>query len=325
MVTAAISIILGAIISYFIAKWQMKKNEITHFSLNSFDVGKGLHNDFPEFKLTYEGKELSDEVLVLKGGFINTGRNDITGLKNKSDINIILPEGCSLKKIIIKKSNDELEVNAQKNENAPNIIDFCIDEKLMSGEGFEYTALIETTKEIKNLHRHIDFKHRIANTSKIRNEFLGQQIQKCNKKNFFLSSLENGLAVGLTTFFGSVILGILAVYIYNFQPVTCSIKERGTNKDVSIYITPKSQFYVSKSDFPLFDKKEITKKEIDSNYYISSNMDYSMSKEQKFSLYFPAIAALVYLLVSVYYLYYMWYRKYRKNRIYLLLKQYEQQ
>lgn len=185
METAAISIIIGAIISYFIAKWQMKKNEITHFSLNSFDVGKGLHNDFPEFKLTYEGKELSDEVLVLKGGFINTGRNDITGLKNNSDIKIILPEGCSLKKIIIKKPTNELGVKAEINENASNIIDFCIDEKLMSGEGFEYTALIETTKEIKNLHRQIEFKHRIANTSKIKNEFIGQQTQKRNRRKIF--------------------------------------------------------------------------------------------------------------------------------------------
>ena len=53
MITAIISIIAGAIISYFIAKWQMKKNKIVHFSINSYDIGKGLSDEFPEFK-SYE-------------------------------------------------------------------------------------------------------------------------------------------------------------------------------------------------------------------------------------------------------------------------------
>lgn len=86
MVTTIISIILSAIIAFFIAKWQMKKNKIVHFSINSYDIGKGLSNEFPEFQLHYDGENLSNNVMVLKGGFMNVGRNDIDALKGDADI-----------------------------------------------------------------------------------------------------------------------------------------------------------------------------------------------------------------------------------------------
>ena len=71
MLEIIVSIVATAIVSIMIARWQMRKNEITHFFVNSFNVGKGLHNEFPQFNLTYEGEELSNEVLVLKGCFLN--------------------------------------------------------------------------------------------------------------------------------------------------------------------------------------------------------------------------------------------------------------
>ena len=48
--TTILSIIVSSIIAFFIAKWQMKKNKIVHFSVNSYDIGKGLSNEFPDFQ-----------------------------------------------------------------------------------------------------------------------------------------------------------------------------------------------------------------------------------------------------------------------------------
>ena len=78
--TTILSIIVSSIITFFIAKWQMKKNKIVHFSVNSYDIGKGLSNEFPDFQLHYGGEDLTDNVMVLKGGFMNTGRNDIDAM-----------------------------------------------------------------------------------------------------------------------------------------------------------------------------------------------------------------------------------------------------
>ena len=76
MVGIIISVISTAIISIAIANWQMKKNKVVHFYVNSYDIGKGLSNEFPDFQLHYGGKQLVDNVKVLKGGFMNIGRND---------------------------------------------------------------------------------------------------------------------------------------------------------------------------------------------------------------------------------------------------------
>ena len=59
---------------------QTKNREITHFSINSYDIGKGLSDVFPEFQLQFNGENLVEDVKVLKGGFINTGNKGLDGL-----------------------------------------------------------------------------------------------------------------------------------------------------------------------------------------------------------------------------------------------------
>ena len=323
-----ISVVLSSIIAIFITWYftrkQMKKNEITHFSINSYDVGKGLHNEFPQFQLTYENKELNNEVQVLKGGFLNSGRNDIIGLKNNSDINIILPQNCSLKDIKIKPLSDDMDVKACVNEKVANIINFAINEKFMSGEGFEYTAIIETTEEIKNLHHQIDFKHRIPNTSKIKNEnIISQQPQRGRRglESFLLSKKEK--AMGILSIIGSILFCLLSVSSFFVQKVEFYVVEKETNKAYLLYMTPQSQLYISDNNIvPFWDNQKLTKKELDKNYYISSKTNYSWNKENS------AIAGLSLAILGIFYFvmaiifFYLWNRK---KRIYHLLDQYEKE
>lgn len=322
-----ISVILSSVLAIFITSYftrkQMKKNEITHFSINSYDVGKGLHNEFPQFKLTYDNKELSNQVLVLKGGFINTGRNDITGLRNNSDINIILPNECSLREIKIKQLSKDLGVTVCKKD-ATNIISFGIDEKLMSGESFEYTAIIETTKEIKNLHRKIEFKHRIPNTSQIRNEYIiGQQTQKGNLTELVLpfSGIKEK-AMGLISITVAAFFCIASISFIFVQKVPYNLIEKGSDKEMSIYVTPKSQLYVSDNDIiPFFDNKKITKEELNSKYDFLPKTDFSWNSSDSVTGIMLAFFALLYFLTTIF-SFYLWNRK---KRIYQLLKQYEKE
>lgn len=317
MLEIIVSIVATAIVSIMIARWQMRKNEITHFFVNSFNVGKGLHNEFPQFNLTYEGEELSNEVLVLKGCFLNSGRNDIIGLKNNSDLKIILPAGCSLKDIVINKSSNELTVVPFINKDSANIISFAVDDKFMSGECFEYTAIVESTKDIKNLRREIKFKHRIPNTSKIKEEFLIDR----EESEFFLHKLsEKGM--GYFSFIATLFFCCFSLWFLFQQKVRFSIVENDTNKEFSLYITPQSQLYVSDSDFIplLLNSKKITEKELNRNYKITPNTNYIWESDEAFVGISLAFFSLLYLFVSI-----SFFRQWNvRKHIYKLLNQHEQ-
>lgn len=315
-----ISSIIAIAITWYFTRMQMKKNEISHFAINSYNVGKGLHNEFPKFKLTYEEKELLDEVMVLKGGFINIGRNDITGLKNNSDINLILPEGCSIKDVQLRRLSNDLDVKGCVNKDAPNIISFGIDEKFMSGESFEYTAIIESVKEIKNLHKKIEFKHRIPNTSKIRNEYvITVPIIKANKST---SLLIKEKSFGFVFLISAIIFGLFSLFFFFVQRVQYSLYEKGTDKETTLYMTPKSIFYVSDNDLiPFYDNKKVSKEEIDNNYYILPKTKFSWCSDNSIIGIVLAILAIVYF-VSALMPFYAWNRK---KRIYQLIEQYQKE
>lgn len=299
MLDIIVSIVATAIISYFIAKWQMRKNEITHFFVNSFNVGKGLHNEFPQFNLTYEGEELSNEVLVLKGCFLNSGRNDIIGLKNNSDLKIILPKECSLKEIVINKSSKELTVNPLINKDSANVINFAIDEKFMSGECFEYTAIVESTKEIKNLRREIKFKHRIPNTSKIKEEFL---IDRKESESFLDKLSEKGM--GYATLLLALLFISVSMWHLFQQKAHYSVIDKRTNEEFRLYITPQSQLYVSDCNLmPLINSKNVTKKELYSSYKIIPNSNYVWKSDEVCGGIAIAISSLLYFFVSISYFY----------------------
>ena len=126
MLLTIILFIIGLIASYYIAKWQMKKNKIVHFSINSYDIGKGLSDEFPDFKLHFGNEVLADNVMVLKGGFMNVGRNDITGLKGENDIKLILPDECKVKAFTKSPSTEDLKVSVNKDNEKDNILNFGI-------------------------------------------------------------------------------------------------------------------------------------------------------------------------------------------------------
>lgn len=315
-------IIITTIIGVITTKWGMKKNKIIHFSINSYDIGKGLKNDFPEFQLHYDGENLSNNVMVLKGGFVNSGRNDIIGLKNKSDFKMILPNECSLKDIKIKQLSDDLEVKACKSEDASNIINFSVNEKFMSGEGFEYTAIIETTEEIKNLHRKIDFKHRIPNTSKITNEYIGQQMRKESPLDILFPSMKKEKAMGIISFVGTFILCIFSLSCFFAQRVQYSVIEKGTNKEYSLYLAPQSKLYISDNKLlPLWGNKTITKSELDKKYSVSIKTKYSFKNDEFILGIFITLMTLFYIFCTIT-SFYLWSKK---KRIYHFLEQYEQE
>jgi len=292
MVTTIISIILSAIIAFFIAKWQMKKNKIVHFSINSYDIGKGLSNEFPEFQLHYDGENLSNNVMVLKGGFMNVGRNDIDALKGDADIKLILPEECRIKAVKVLPSTDDLIVNA--NQDKENVINFGIRELFKSNEYFKYTAIIETSIEIEDIFDNLKFQHRILNTEKIQDTYIGLQ-RKYRKYR----------RVKMVLLFSVLFFCLLIPYTTLIQRLQFKVYKNDTNTEVRVYVGPQSQLYVTdnKLQIPFISGNLVTKKELEDNYKIYPITSFSWSSGKTV---FSVIAFIIVMIYSIFIYYLFW-------------------
>lgn len=295
MINSLFSIVAGAIIAYLIARWQMKKNKIVHFSINSYDIGKGLSDEFSEFSIHYGKENLINNVQVLKGGFMNVGKNDINALNGKDDIKIVLPKDCHIKAINVKPSTKDLKVCATKNEQENNTINFGVcSDILKSDEYFEYTAIVETNKEINNLHDKLGFHHRILNTAPIQNTFIGE-LKRYRKIRIFKIMF-------LILFILQILSGIYSIL---FQDIHYKVfKHNNTGKEFYLYTNPSSELYISNNQlFHFIGSKTITKEELYANYSIEPETTfYWYSIESLTSI----IMTLITILYGVFFYYSIW-------------------
>lgn len=186
MLGIIISIVATAIISVLIAIWQMKKNRIDHYFINSYDIGKGLTDEFPDFSLHYGDEMLVNNVKVLQGGFMNTGNRDIGDDGKLTGFKLILPNGCVVKNAKVSPLKNGLKVNCPiKNEDCwiieqkreENELCFEIDGVMKSKEWFNYTAIIETPNGMGDLYKQLGLDHRIKDTT-LRHLYLGPYYKK---------------------------------------------------------------------------------------------------------------------------------------------------
>lgn len=210
IIITTISIVLSAFFSWFFTRRSIRRHRIVHFMINSFDIGKGLSDEFPNFKLINDGVELSNNVMILKGGFINVSTKDIGDTDKKIDFQIELPKGCDVKDIKIKTMVKGLTVQSQilEAENKDrNIILFCIDGVFKANEHFEYTVIVELPSELDDLnYKQFKFSHRITNTE-IENIYLGPE--KSPKVSFF----SNGITLVVKDFNASIFSLIASIII----------------------------------------------------------------------------------------------------------------
>lgn len=266
ILTTIISIIAGGIITYLIARWQMKKNSIVHFFINTYDIGKGLSNEFSFLTLHYNNEILSNNVRVFKGGFINTGKNDIDALKGDTDIKLVFPEDCIVKACKISPTRNDLTINSSIDKEKRNIIYFGIKEVFKSDEFFEYTTIVEVPESIEDLNDNLTFQHRIKNTREITNTYVGP-VSKSTKGKKYLSII-------------SIIFGVFwlvpMVFSYLFPELQFKVLNNETNKEVAMCISPQSKIFVDEhTSIPILFGEEISSNKIEKDYRISPMLNYS--------------------------------------------------
>lgn len=294
MLGIVISIVASAVIAFLIAKWQMRKNKIVHFTINSYDIGKGLHDVFPEFELSYFGDTLSNDVRVLRGGFINDGYNDIDALNGKSDIKMSLPNNCIVKAIKISSLANGLKVNVTIDNDKKNVVYWGIDGIFISDEHFEYTAIVEIPENTGDLDAALSFQHRIKNTKNIQNIYVGQ-VQK-NKEGRKLYRRMSIIAWSL--------LFVIMVLSHMFPEMNFKVYEKKTNRPVAVSISPRSRIYVDwRTSLPIVFGEEITPKELEEDYSICPITTYKWYNTQLLVL-LCSFALLLVIWVLTYVQYY---------------------
>lgn len=281
-----LSVIFSSLIAFLIAIWQMKKNKIVHFSINSYDIGKGLSNEFPEFRLHYNDDMLSDNVMVLKGGFMNTGRNDINSLKGENDIKLILPDECKIKAFTLFPSTEDLSVTANIDDGKENILNFGVSEIFKSDEYFRYTAIIETGTEIKSLHNKLKFNHRISNTDKIKNVYIGLQRIQFRKKYFKMM------------IYFLVLMVLLIAGAFSYQNLGYTIYNNTSNQKVKIHIDPYSNLYVNEGiTIPFISGTKISSDELEKEYRIVPITEFKLNSPDSIMCIFSLIISFIYIII----------------------------
>ena len=282
--------VLGIIVSYYIAKYQMRKNKIVHFFINEYDIGKGLSDEFPNFNLHYGNEHLKENVKVFKGGFINVGRNDISGLNGKSDINLFLPDDYKIIDISVYPATEDLKVEANVEQDKENQVNFGIGGILKSKEYFKYTIITEAPKDSDGIRDLIKFKHRIPNTEKISNTFVGLPSRIRNKKKSLI------FLICYVALFSILSISLL----FMDRPVGFKVLDKATLKEVSVRVNNQSEILVKESGVnnAFGSRHKISSKELAANYIIMPNTSYDSM--DYFSIVIMPFAA-IFLIICLYY------------------------
>lgn len=164
-IISVISLVIG-VLGIYIAFQQMKKKEISHFLIQSYDIGNGLNTVFPDFRISFNNEDLDKYVRVYEGSLLNTGNTDIHVNNESFEIVMAFPESSVVKAIKVVPSTTDLIVDATTGDKT-NEVKFLVDNILRKRERINYVVIVESTKSLKGSHEELYFKHRIPDTDDI--------------------------------------------------------------------------------------------------------------------------------------------------------------
>lgn len=247
-----ISVILSVVaivVTIILSRRQMKRNTVIHFRIDEYDIGKGLSDEFPDFKLTYSGNKLTTNVKAIKGGLMNKGKNDID---TNSIFELIFPDDCTVRDFNLKLSNDNIKVIKEICEEKPNIVKLTIQEGIFRTDTyFEYTAIVETPRQEK-LGNKIKFENNVLNTD-IKNIFVGSVLDYKDTELFSIRFVNITL----------VITSLICSWLFLNQPVQVEVLNKSTNETVKIVEAPNNQLY----EGTILSGKKISNEDLSINYH----------------------------------------------------------
>src|SRR5262249_1028368 len=92
-----------------------KKVELSFIKRESIPLFKAIVKNFSEIDITYQGKKISENLILFKGTLINTGNTDIEKSIIHKPVEIELPENCNWIKFKVINKSEGLSINISGN------------------------------------------------------------------------------------------------------------------------------------------------------------------------------------------------------------------
>ncbi|MGN0003375.1 MAG: hypothetical protein ACI35V_08070 [Sphingobacterium composti] len=190
--------------------------------------------NFNEIAILFENKPIKDNLIYIKGCFINDGEIDIEGEKIERPINISIPENYNWINCKITGTSPDLKCSYEIKDSKNLQFDFGLFRK---NEFYQIEAIIEATEEIEkhnNIFDELKFTHRISQTQKIFVTNLLSENEIKRKKGKIKSNLwVTGLQMLIPT--------ILSIVFFVFlKSAELHYREVGNNNEITEYkVTPK--------------------------------------------------------------------------------------
>ena len=160
--------IIGGLISYFIARWQMRKQvqenniKILHDVQGPIDIGSGLTSLFPDVQLYYKKEKIDFKIQYITGTIKNT---DEKRTVKTSDLpfELKLPKNCEvLEAKILEAPKEEIQP-----KNKGNIVEISTPKTFLPQEQINYCILYKSPDKVES---EIILKTRMADVDIIKTE-----------------------------------------------------------------------------------------------------------------------------------------------------------
>ena len=213
-----------------------KKVKLTFIQQECFSLFNTIVKNLNDIEIKYKDKEVNENLILLKGFFINSGNSDLDKNNVHSPLKVALPKNFSWKK-----------TNIFANSQGMNISQEVKDEKLIfawdlmkKNEYFSFDSLIEYTgtaedldeNEIqKKLSKEIIFEHRITNLGEISRDEISSKTKSKKSKWYYMFLYSYFTMAWLMTFAFPVINFVKPVYELSY-----SIQNKEEIKRVKILV-----------------------------------------------------------------------------------------
>ena len=254
-----ISVIFGLIGIYLTIRSKYS-GRVTFVNEQTIELFDAIGNSLDKLAVTYNGSAVNENLVLLNGAFIKSGKFDITKDMVEQPITITLPKGYKWLTGRIVDSTVKAEF-IQVDDNNVSISTGLF----RCGEYIRFHALAqlpETDKDVSNSERFkkaISFKHRIVNTKSIK------ETETHSQKDSFRTLKKKGIPLFLmllTTsgIFGFVIYeGIPKVLVYSYVVSKSNVEQvqfKSTNSDLVKVTSNESEFEIEQP-FPDFIERTI--------------------------------------------------------------------
>jgi len=171
-----VAIIVGGVGIRYTKKYR-RKTSLLFFENSCISLFKSVVKELDELEIKYKGKTVTENLIIYKGTFFNTGNTDIDKNLIIGPIKLILPANYEWKKVKIINQSEDVNIEF---EQKPNELQFSWD-ILKENEFFTFDSVIEykpkkSSKEesqlgisniTENLSKKITFSQRITNLKSI--------------------------------------------------------------------------------------------------------------------------------------------------------------